>query len=59
MWYRFAGITVRKGRVAQLAERPPEKRKVTGSTPVSTTTGTFGCLLRVWGFVVCGHDCHC
>ena len=25
------------GRVAQLAERPPEKRKVTGSTPVSTT----------------------
>ena len=26
------------GRVAQLAERPPEKRKVTGSTPVPTTT---------------------
>src|SRR5215212_152339 len=26
------------GRVAQSAERPPEKRKVTGSTPVSTTT---------------------
>ena len=25
------------GRVAQLAERPPEKRKVTGSTPVPTT----------------------
>ena len=25
------------GRVAQSAERPPEKRKVTGSTPVSTT----------------------
>jgi hypothetical protein len=27
----------RPGRVAQLAERPPEKRKVTGSTPVPTT----------------------
>jgi hypothetical protein len=26
------------GRVAQLAERPPEKRKVTGSTPVPTTS---------------------
>src|SRR5690606_25283954 len=26
------------GRVAQLVERPPEKRKVTGSTPVPTTT---------------------
>ena len=34
------------GRVAQLAERPPEKRKVTGSTPVSTTTGAFGRLLQ-------------
>ncbi len=33
------------GRVAQLAERPPEKRKVTGSTPVSTTTGAYGRLL--------------
>ena len=29
---------VHPGRVAQLAERPPEKRKVTGSTPVPTTT---------------------
>src|SRR5690606_37967751 len=28
------------GRVAQLAERPPEKRKVTGSTPVPTTRMT-------------------
>ncbi len=28
------------GRVAQLAERPPEKRKVTGSTPVPTTRET-------------------
>ncbi len=28
------------GRVAQLAERPPEKRKVTGSTPVPTTSET-------------------
>src|SRR5690606_37551872 len=27
----------RQGRVAQLVERPPEKRKVTGSTPVPTT----------------------
>ena len=26
------------GRVAQLAERAPEKREVTGSTPVPTTT---------------------
>ena len=33
------------GRVAQLAERPPEKRKVTGSTPVSTTTSAFGRLM--------------
>ena len=33
------------GRVAQLAERPPEKRKVTGSTPVSTTTGACRRLL--------------
>ena len=34
------------GRVAQLAERPPEKRKVTGSTPVPTTTqrGHRSCL---------------
>ena len=30
--------TTEHGRVAQLAERPPEKRKVTGSTPVPTTT---------------------
>ena len=30
------------GRVAQSAERPPEKRKVTGSTPVSTTKETPG-----------------
>ncbi len=30
----------RHGRVAQSAERPPEKRKVTGSTPVPTTTRT-------------------
>jgi hypothetical protein len=27
------------GRVAQLAERAPEKREVTGSTPVPTTCG--------------------
>ena len=26
-----------RGRVAQLAERAPEKREVTGSTPVPTT----------------------
>jgi hypothetical protein len=31
-------LAERSGRVAQLAERPPEKRKVTGSTPVPTTT---------------------
>ena len=37
------------GRVAQLAERPPEKRKVTGSTPVSTTTGAYGRLLSLFG----------
>ena len=28
---------VTQGRVAQLVERAPEKREVTGSTPVSTT----------------------
>ena len=27
----------RRGRVAQLVERAPEKREVTGSTPVPTT----------------------
>ena len=31
-----------RGRVAQSAERPPEKRKVTGSTPVSTTERGHG-----------------
>lgn len=35
------GVTAwSRGRVAQLAERPPEKRKVTGSTPVPTTRRT-------------------
>jgi hypothetical protein len=34
----------RHGRVAQLAERAPEKREVTGSTPVPTT-GWEGLLL--------------
>jgi hypothetical protein len=36
--------TRRHGRVAQLAERAPEKREVTGSTPVPTT-GCKGLLL--------------
>ena len=31
------GYPVARGRVAQLAERAPEKREVTGSTPVPTT----------------------
>ena len=30
-----------RGRVAQLAERAPEKREVTGSTPVPTTEDTL------------------
>ncbi len=33
-----SGPPVSHGRVAQLAERAPEKREVTGSTPVPTTT---------------------
>ena len=37
---KYAGSTgmPRGGRVAQLAERAPEKREVTGSTPVPTTS---------------------
>src|SRR5262249_27972917 len=31
----------RHGRVAQLVERAPEKREVTGSTPVPTTTACW------------------
>ena len=31
-------LRLEQGRVAQLAERAPEKREVTGSTPVPTTT---------------------
>ena len=34
---RDRGWFTHLGRVAQSAERPPEKRKVTGSTPVPTT----------------------
>ena len=34
---RFWGLVPVFGRVAQLAERTPEKREVTGSTPVPTT----------------------
>ena len=30
------------GSVAQLVERPPEERKVTGSMPVGATQGSFG-----------------
>src|SRR3546814_10713968 len=39
--HKIANATGR-GRVAQLAERPPEKRKVTGSTPVPTTIEASG-----------------
>ena len=46
----------RQGRVAQSAERPPEKRKVTGSTPVSTTrkpqVRSHFRVVRAWGSVV-------
>ncbi len=34
---RFSASCFNPGRVAQLAEHTPEKRGVTGSTPVSTT----------------------
>ena len=34
---RFGLGRIANGRVAQLAEHTPEKRGVTGSTPVSTT----------------------
>jgi hypothetical protein len=34
---RFGNSRIANGRVAQLAEHTPEKRGVTGSTPVSTT----------------------
>ena len=35
---RFGLGRIANGRVAQLAEHTPEKRGVTGSTPVSTTS---------------------
>jgi hypothetical protein len=34
---RRSRVQIPSGRVAQLVERAPEKREVTGSTPVSTT----------------------
>ena len=43
---------VRHGRVAQLAEHTPEKRGVTGSTPVSTTEQPLVDHLIARGFVV-------
>ena len=36
-WGRHSTSLVAHGRVAQLAERAPEKREVTGSMPVPTT----------------------
>ena len=49
---RFGLGRIANGRVAQLAEHTPEKRGVTGSTPVSTTIydglrGRRFCLLRL------------
>jgi hypothetical protein len=46
----YDGRTWLPGRVAQLVERAPEKREVTGSTPVPTTKevqvrGYFDCQL--------------
>jgi hypothetical protein len=40
---RFSVSSTAQGRIAQLVERTPEKREVTGSTPVPTT-----CLRPVW-----------
>src|SRR6185312_11043345 len=54
----------RYGRVAQLAERAPEKREVTGSTPVPATVrfeshvapGEGACPLRLCGAVLTGFE---
>ncbi len=44
----------RWGRVAQLVERAPEKREVTGSTPVSTTDSLLAIHLACFAFSLIG-----